>query len=121
MSGILVTYVHMKYLEKFSIKLHWFYLFRLLRLVPALAATILISISVVKYVTEGPIWHAVLKQHLTNCKETWWSTLLFVNNFIKYDDMVSGTWGTVWPKQIDSASISPGTCQWTPNCTQWRL
>ncbi|KAJ3630434.1 hypothetical protein MTP99_011629 [Tenebrio molitor] len=87
MSGILVTYVHMKYLEKFSIKLHWFYLFRLLRLVPALAATILISISVVKYVTEGPIWHAVLKQHLTNCKETWWSTLLFVNNFIKYDDM----------------------------------
>jgi peptidoglycan/LPS O-acetylase OafA/YrhL len=83
MSGILVTYVH--------IKLSSFYLFRLLRLVPALVASILISVSVVKYVTEGPVWHSVLKKYLTNCKETWWTTLLFVNNFIKYDDVVSGT------------------------------
>jgi peptidoglycan/LPS O-acetylase OafA/YrhL len=121
MSGILVTYVHMKYSEKFTIKLSWFYLFRLLRLVPALVATILIYVSVVKYVTQGPIWHSVLKQYLAHCKNTWWTTLLFVNNFIKYDDMVSGTWGTVWPKQIDSASSKRGTCQWTPNFTQWRL
>jgi peptidoglycan/LPS O-acetylase OafA/YrhL len=81
----------MKYSEKFTIKLSSFYLFRLLRLVPALAATILIYVSVVKYVTEGPVWHAVLKQFLTNCENTWWTTLLFVNNFVKYDDRVSGT------------------------------
>ncbi|XP_068906976.1 nose resistant to fluoxetine protein 6-like [Tenebrio molitor] len=93
MSGILVTYVHMKYSEKFTIKLSSFYLFRLLRLVPALVATILIYVSVVKYVTQGPIWHSVLKQYLAHCKNTWWTTLLFVNNFIKYDDMcIQQTW-----------------------------
>ncbi|CAH1370108.1 unnamed protein product, partial [Tenebrio molitor] len=93
MSGILVTYVHMKYSEKSTITLSSFYLFRLLRLIPALVATILISVSVVKYVTEGPVWHSVLKKYLTNCKETWWTTLLFVNNFVKYDDVcIQQTW-----------------------------
>lgn len=49
---------------------------------PLLAATILLHVGVIHYIHDGPNWLtvAVVTQQ---CRLNWWSTLLYVHNYIR--------------------------------------
>ncbi|KAJ0175782.1 hypothetical protein K1T71_008941 [Dendrolimus kikuchii] len=82
LSGLLVVYstsgkmTRMKLLKN----LHLFYLNRLLRMFPVLAAFILLQASVLNWISDGPYWDSVVEQ-THRCRVFWWSTLLHIQNF----------------------------------------
>lgn len=48
---------------------------------PLLAATVLLQVGVLHYIHDGPNWDAVA--HVTRvCRINWWSTLLYVQNYV---------------------------------------
>lgn len=87
-SGLLVIYVHLRYSEKIKIKLFAFYLHRIIRLVPALFATVLIYKNLYIYVSDGPVWSLNVRKIQAPCEQAWWATLLFFNNFLDYYSQV---------------------------------
>ncbi|KAG5866663.1 hypothetical protein JTB14_004654 [Gonioctena quinquepunctata] len=89
--GILVSYVFFKqkrYEEKFNIFKH--YLHRYIRLTPALAGVVLVSATLLRYMGSGPKWDYIINGFENNCKDYWWSTLLFVQNYVNVDKMCVG-------------------------------
>ncbi|XP_026315718.1 uncharacterized protein LOC113227060 [Hyposmocoma kahamanoa] len=84
LSGLLIVYTTVGKLSNVKLlkKLHLFYLHRLLRMFPLLAATILLHVGVIHYIHDGPNWLtvAVVTQQ---CRINWWSTLLYVHNYIR--------------------------------------
>lgn len=67
------------------------YLHRFLRLTPLLAAAILISLSILQYATSGPRWPILLHTTRSMCEENWWKTLLYVQNYVSSEKIVSFT------------------------------
>jgi peptidoglycan/LPS O-acetylase OafA/YrhL len=65
------------------------------RLVPSLLATVLIYLSVIKYLGEGPFWTRAAKLTAQNCKTTWWATLFFVSNFVRFENQVTLQFGQI--------------------------
>lgn len=39
---------------------------------------------------SGPFWNAYMDTELKNCRSRWWLNLLYVNNYIKTGETVSG-------------------------------
>lgn len=37
---------------------------------------------------SGPVWPG-LKIEVENCQKNWWTNILFINNYVKVDEMVS--------------------------------
>lgn len=73
--------------EPFNVFL--FYMHRLLRTTPTLAATILFQVSFFEHMGDGPIWKSVLvKSVVPNCEKNWWSSLLYINNYYKLSERV---------------------------------
>ncbi|XP_075974091.1 uncharacterized protein LOC142975240 [Anticarsia gemmatalis] len=83
LSGFLVVYTTVgKLTGKGLLKnLHLFYLNRLLRMFPLLAAAVLLTTSYKNHMTDGPNWTVVADQ-VNSCRATWWSTLLHIQNFL---------------------------------------
>ncbi|XP_075974719.1 nose resistant to fluoxetine protein 6-like [Anticarsia gemmatalis] len=88
LSGLLLVYTtHGKVKPMKLLKnLHLFYLNRLLRIFPVLAAMILIQISFLNWIVDGPFWSVVL-DHTHRCRVYWWSTLLHIQNFVNPNHM----------------------------------
>lgn len=68
--------------------LHMFYLHRVLRLFPILAAMVLFEASLFNYVSDGPLWIGPA-QNVLRCRQYWWSTLLHIQNFVNPINLVS--------------------------------
>lgn len=75
---------------------HLFYLNRLLRMFPILAAAILLIASWYNHVADGPYW-SVFASKVDRCRTYWWSTLLYVQNYTNQSKMVS-----MWNLEIKS-------------------
>ncbi|XP_050442145.1 nose resistant to fluoxetine protein 6-like isoform X1 [Adelges cooleyi] len=85
------------YLTYFSLKSHYNkrksgwsevprnILYKYLRMVPAYAAVILVTIYVVPHIRSGPFWSYKIQPEIDRCKHYGWTNLLFINNFIGYD------------------------------------
>lgn len=71
--------------------LHLFYLNRLLRMFPILATFILIQASFLNRIADGPYW-TIMSIHTHRCRVYWWSTLLYIQNFLNPPYMVSLHW-----------------------------
>ncbi|XP_075974565.1 nose resistant to fluoxetine protein 6-like [Anticarsia gemmatalis] len=94
LSGFLVVYTTVgKLTGKGLLKnLHLFYLNRLLRMFPLLAAGALLEASYLNHMTDGPNWSAVASQ-VNRCRTTWWSTLLHIQNYVNPQQTCIGqTW-----------------------------
>ncbi|XP_026315253.1 nose resistant to fluoxetine protein 6-like [Hyposmocoma kahamanoa] len=94
LSGILVVYTTIGKVTRgrFIRCLHLFYLNRLLRMFPLLAAVILLQASLFHHMSDGPNWNVVAGS-TERCREYWWSALLHVQNIVNYDAMCLGqTW-----------------------------
>ncbi|KAJ2950206.1 hypothetical protein O0L34_g11568 [Tuta absoluta] len=94
LSGLLLVYTAaakftaMKLLKN----VHLFYLNRLMRMFPLLAACILLQASFLYRLSDGPAFETAA--HETNkCRLYWWSTLLYVQNYVNTLNMCLGhTW-----------------------------
>ncbi|CAG0919598.1 unnamed protein product [Notodromas monacha] len=86
LSGLLLTYISFRQLEKSKGKLNivLYILHRYLRLTPALAALIVLQITVFRRLGDGPSWYQV-ESIAQNCKDTWWINMLYIGNFDSYD------------------------------------
>ncbi|XP_052741526.1 nose resistant to fluoxetine protein 6-like [Bicyclus anynana] len=84
LSGVLCVYTVVGKITRwrFITSLHMFYLYRILRILPLLAAVILLQASLFHRMSDGPMWlnmgHMVLM-----CRRRWWSALLHVQNYVK--------------------------------------
>lgn len=77
--------------RKGSINVLLLYFHRYLRLTPLLILTVLFSISLLKFFGNGPNWTQRMNIALNNCELYWWSTLLYVQNYVNPGAMVSET------------------------------
>ena len=59
------------------------YLIRCFRLWPALLFTLVMIQSCIYYLNDGPAWYE-LGNLFQDCKQYWWTPLLFVNDIIPY-------------------------------------
>uniref|UniRef100_A0A182S6T3 Acyltransferase 3 domain-containing protein n=1 Tax=Anopheles maculatus TaxID=74869 RepID=A0A182S6T3_9DIPT len=59
---------------------------RLCRLVPTYAFMILLEASVMRHLIDGPFGQQFIGESADNCQQRWWMNLLFVNNYIGWDN-----------------------------------
>ncbi|XP_026315727.1 O-acyltransferase like protein-like [Hyposmocoma kahamanoa] len=83
LSGLLLVYKTANNMTGMKLlrSLHVFYLNRLLKLFPLLATAVLFQASIFHWISDGPVWDAVANA-TQNCRLYWWTTLLYVQNYI---------------------------------------
>lgn len=64
------------------------YLHRFLRLTPLLGVSILFSLSLLRFMGNGPIWPRMLDRLSKQCELYWWSALLYTQNYVNPRNMV---------------------------------
>lgn len=87
-SGLLTAYSLLRRAVKGGgIPILKFTLLRYLRLVPLVAVVVGFYASLVRYSGNGTMWYKMVADS-ENCQDTWWSNLLFINNFYpsEFDD-----------------------------------
>ncbi|XP_055921072.1 nose resistant to fluoxetine protein 6-like [Eupeodes corollae] len=67
-------------------------LYRYLRLAPSLGFVILLNASILPRLQDGPFWRHVTEPEYILCRETWWTNLLFINNFTLRKSCLHQTW-----------------------------
>lgn len=61
---------------------HLYYLHRLLRMFPVLAAGVLLTASLFNHLSDGPQWNDVMAHKVHKCRQFWWATLLHIQNYV---------------------------------------
>ncbi|XP_052853744.1 nose resistant to fluoxetine protein 6 [Drosophila gunungcola] len=82
LSGLLLVLTSLRELERTKGRLHLplMYLHRLVRLTPVLALAVLIFMTLFSRLDSGPLWNQFTSSSEL-CKDTWWATLLYVQNY----------------------------------------
>ncbi|PSN39086.1 hypothetical protein C0J52_07350 [Blattella germanica] len=92
LSGLLVCYIFLKEMKKenasFNILLYYFH--RYIRLTPPYAIMILLTATLMRYVSSGPIYHVATDITASYCQEYWWQSILYINNYIEPEKMCVG-------------------------------
>ncbi|XP_055304016.1 uncharacterized protein LOC129569308 [Sitodiplosis mosellana] len=91
LSGLLVSINMLKHLDKTQgrINISLLYFHRYLRLTPLLFISVLFSMSLLRFFGSGPLWSQLMNIN-TNCEKYWWSTLLYVQNYVNPNDICFG-------------------------------
>ncbi|XP_055304069.1 nose resistant to fluoxetine protein 6-like isoform X1 [Sitodiplosis mosellana] len=92
LSGLLVSINMLKHLEKTNgrINVPLLYFHRYLRLTPLLGISFLVSMSLVRFLGNGPLWPDLMDFLGSKCERNWWSTLLYVQNYANPRDICFG-------------------------------
>nr|XP_023022340.1 nose resistant to fluoxetine protein 6-like [Leptinotarsa decemlineata] len=87
MSGLLLCYGVFKNQEllkkRKQFPVIYMYIYRIMRLSPALIATVFFYTSVFKKLSDGPGWPLYSRKLSGSCAKNWWATLLFVSNYLE--------------------------------------
>ncbi|KAF2896150.1 hypothetical protein ILUMI_10023 [Ignelater luminosus] len=89
MGGLVLSYSYMNSASKgrkFNILRH--YVHRCVRLMPVLITVLLFYLTLMKHVRSGPFPDENASQH---CEKYWWSTLLFIQNYLNPTELCVGT------------------------------
>ncbi|XP_038214627.1 O-acyltransferase like protein-like [Zerene cesonia] len=111
-AGILLVYTSVGKMTSRSLLrgLHAFYLNRIFRLFPLLAAIVLLEASFFHRIADGPYWLTVAR-NTERCRTWWWTTLLYVQNYVNPDDIcIAHSWYLAIDMQIHI--ISPLVLYW---------
>lgn len=65
------------------------YIRRYFRLTPMLAITILYTITLLRFLGNGPMWPAIMLFSKGQCVRNWIPTFLYLQNYLNSDDIVS--------------------------------
>ncbi|XP_017061001.2 LOW QUALITY PROTEIN: nose resistant to fluoxetine protein 6 [Drosophila ficusphila] len=94
LSGLLLVLTSLRELDRTKGRLNvpLMYLHRLVRLTPVLFLAILIFMTIFKRLDSGPLWNQFTGS-TELCKDSWWATLLYVQNYAAPGRMCLGhTW-----------------------------
>lgn len=58
------------------------------RLTPAVAAMIIVHVTILKFIGHGPHWPPIEASLVSPCANNWWATLLYVHNYVSGGGMV---------------------------------
>ncbi|KAH8396111.1 hypothetical protein KR222_003465, partial [Zaprionus bogoriensis] len=89
LSGLLLVMVSLRSMERSKGRLNvpLMYLHRVLRLTPVLALAILAYMQILPIMGSGPLASDYLDSSIDSCKETWYLTLLYVQNYAATSNM----------------------------------
>ena len=86
-SGFLAVFIFLntfKNQDDFRIQhLFLYYFHRYCRLIPTLVFILLVSIYLTPWMGDGPMYPTASGFETPACRQQWWTTVLFLNNFIK--------------------------------------
>lgn len=72
-----------------KINIPMLYFHRYLRLTPIFAMMVLIIASILRYLGSGPIWPSLMESEVKTCQKWWWSSMLYVQNYVNPSDLVN--------------------------------
>uniref|UniRef100_A0A6P7GPX5 Nose resistant to fluoxetine protein 6-like isoform X2 n=1 Tax=Diabrotica virgifera virgifera TaxID=50390 RepID=A0A6P7GPX5_DIAVI len=64
---------------------------RYVRLTPTLVAVIAIQSSWLVHVGQGPSWDNIVGEEYKNCRQNWWTNILYINNYVNKNNMFHTT------------------------------
>ncbi|XP_073949763.1 nose resistant to fluoxetine protein 6-like [Choristoneura fumiferana] len=84
LSGLLIVYTSVGKITKMRLvrNVHLYYLHRLLRVFPVLAAGVFLQATLVNHMSDGPRWSEVMAYKVHKCRRFWWPTLLHIQNYV---------------------------------------
>ncbi|XP_074654644.1 nose resistant to fluoxetine protein 6-like isoform X2 [Tubulanus polymorphus] len=110
LSGMLMTYLFMKQLDQVGSpkKINWlmFYFHRFWRLTPAYMLVLMVYVPLGPYFSDGPLYPQTEDGFDPNCKNNWWTNLLYVNNLVHSKQMCMG-WAWYLANDMQFYWISP--------------
>ncbi|XP_077529581.1 nose resistant to fluoxetine protein 6-like [Haemaphysalis longicornis] len=101
--GLVLSYSTLKQLQKTGGKKNWilFYAHRYLRTVPMLMVVVAICAFLMRHLGDGPRWPEILTTYEARCRVSWWTYLLYVQNFVLTDQQcLPHTWYSAADFQI---------------------
>jgi peptidoglycan/LPS O-acetylase OafA/YrhL len=117
--GLVTVYTYLKATSKgVKFNLFLFYLHRYLRLTPALAVMSLIHLYLINHFGNGPLWKIIDLILAQPCREAWWSTFLYITNYVQRGDVTKSIWYSILFQRrfVSSACRKVGTSLLTCNC-----
>ncbi|KAL5011558.1 hypothetical protein ScPMuIL_010109 [Solemya velum] len=105
-SGLLLSYLVLKEMKQNNGKLNWFmfYFHRFWRLTPCYMLVIMTYSTLFQYWGSGPFWPETGID--PNCRDYWWTNLLYINNFFDMTKMCMG-WSWYLSNDMQFYVISP--------------
>lgn len=93
------------------------------RMTPVLAAMVLLYATTLSRLGNGPVWHHIEESLVEPCKTYWWTSLLYIQNYINPNDYVTQVTKLNFylTSEYFSVLYSPGTCPWICKCSFCRL
>ncbi|XP_038052261.1 O-acyltransferase like protein-like [Patiria miniata] len=112
LSGLLLTYLTLKHLQKANGRLNWFlfYLHRFIRITPAYMVSIAIWASLAIHFGQGPGKHFLFEGAANACRKYWWTNLLYINNLYPFPgdlDLQCMGWSWYLANDMQFFVISP--------------
>ncbi|XP_044737874.1 nose resistant to fluoxetine protein 6-like [Chrysoperla carnea] len=94
LSGLLLMYGFLKsQVKKIPFNIPIFYIHRYLRLTPAYAAIVIVYLTLYNKIGTGPNWEEANHRLQTDCQAYWWSSLLYIQNYVNPDkNCVGQSW-----------------------------
>lgn len=65
------------------------YINRYLRRTPLLGVTMFYTVSLLRFLGNGPLWPGVMVSLSGQCVQNWWASFLYVQNYLNSVDIVS--------------------------------
>lgn len=88
--GLLVSYGYLRATNSGKkVNILVFYFHRYIRLTPPLLAVVLFVMFLVPFLTSGPDYPTYIASYTNFCLKNWWSTLLYVQNYVNPSSLVS--------------------------------
>ncbi|XP_078490206.1 LOW QUALITY PROTEIN: O-acyltransferase like protein-like [Ciona intestinalis] len=109
LSGLLVTYLGIKHLNKSNGKINipLMYLQRYIRLTPVYAFLLLFSMSLYKFLGYGPYWNDLAAVMYNSCKDVWFANLLYFNNLYPAEAQQCYGWSWYLANDMQFYLLSP--------------
>lgn len=89
LSGILVAYGVLKQYEKRFVNPLIVVVLRYIRLTPVYAFVVFYYSTVFNFTGSGPMWKMIVTQQNQACRQNWYLNLLYLNNYVGEENMVS--------------------------------
>ncbi|RUS88830.1 hypothetical protein EGW08_003375 [Elysia chlorotica] len=109
LSGLLVTYLVMKELSKkppSGTFFFNFYFHRFWRLTPPYMLVMMVNITLLHYMGDGPLWPQKSFEP-DECRNNWWSNLLYINNLHNFGGGMCMGWSWYLANDMQFYIISP--------------
>lgn len=89
-SGTLLTYTFLTHAQNTD-QVNWFlfYFLRYVRIAAPTSVGVIVFACAIQFFGSGPLWTDTYYNMQMACQKFWWSSLLFIQNYVNSESMVS--------------------------------